>query len=107
MLQVMDTPQRHLPLAGLPRLMDSKGASHAAVGFVYREEHRTQIRYTPERPLEQMPDAPALKREPRSGQLRLLFLLPESAEPLWLYIGEQKVEEWPAKIKHIEFFQRK
>lgn len=58
-----------------PRLIDANGQAYNAVGFIYKDVNKVQIRYTPGRPMMGLDEADALVRS-RDDQLMYLIFRP-------------------------------
>ncbi len=58
-----------------PRLIDAKGQVYVAVGFIYEDANKVQVRYTPGRPMQGLDEADALVRS-RDDQVMYLIFRP-------------------------------
>jgi len=58
-----------------PRLIDAKGQVYVAVGFIYEDANKVQVRYTPGRPMRGLDEADALVRS-RDDQVMYLIFRP-------------------------------
>jgi hypothetical protein len=58
-----------------PRLIDANGQAYNAIGYIYKDTNKAQIRYTPGRPMMGLDEADALVRS-RDDQLMYLIFRP-------------------------------
>ena len=56
-----------------PRLIDANGQAYNAVGFIYKDTNKAQIRYTPGRPMMGLDEADALVRSRDDQTMFLIF----------------------------------
>jgi len=67
--QVLDAAERILP----PVLTDTLGQRYQAVGYVYQDQSKIEIRFTPGQPIRGLTELPTLSRSRSDQSLRLLF----------------------------------
>ena len=67
--QSMDAAERVLP----PTLTDTLGQRYEAVGYIYEDQSKYEIRFTPGAPIRGMSEVPRLSRSRSDQKLRLLF----------------------------------
>ena len=67
--QVLDAAERVLP----PTLVDTLGQQYQAVGYVYSDTSKIEIRFTPGQPIRGLTELPALSRSRSDQSLKLLF----------------------------------
>lgn len=67
--QSLDAAERVLP----PTLVDTLGQRYVAVGYVYEDQSKIEIRFTPGNPIRGLAELPALSRSRSDQKLTLLF----------------------------------
>lgn len=84
-----------------PRLIDSDSRSYEAIGFVYIDENKVEIRYTPGRALRGLVEAPALSSAKRGQELYLIFRVPRGTEIDGFALGNKLIAEFtrPVDVK--------
>lgn len=83
----MEAAEQVLP----PLLLDSNGTSYEAIGFIYQDADITRVRFTPDRPLRALSEAPQLSRTKRDQTLRLLFRPTKGVSIVSLTLGSKEI----------------
>lgn len=84
---------------GTPLLIDDKGNTFEAVGFVYAEGDTVQIRYNPGNPLRALSETPALSRTKTDQSLWLLFLPTKGAKIVAFNVGNKQYAAYPGGVE--------
>ncbi len=78
-----------------PALIDDQGRQYPAVGYVYRDRNKGDIRYTPSQPMRAMSEIPtALTRSRDDQELMLLFRVTQGVRIVKFVIGKKVVSEY-------------
>lgn len=89
-------------IAEQPVLIDTKGTQYPAVGFIYRDDTITRVRYTLGHPLKGLNEAPAVGRNRPDRELTLIFAVNNGVDIKELKVGKVTLEDWAAAPKHVE-----
>ncbi len=89
-------------IAEQPVLIDTKGTKYPAVGFIYRDDTMTRVRYTLGHPLKGLKEAPAISRNRPDRELTLIFTVNNGVDIKELRVGKVSLEDWAAAPKHVE-----
>jgi hypothetical protein len=74
-----------------PFLLDDRGTRYEPVGYVYVEGEVVKLRYTPERPLRALSEAPALSRTKTDQSLWLIFRVTKGVTVKSFLLGNREV----------------
>lgn len=91
-----DKPIDH---AAAPRLFNRDGGSFEAIGYVYADDARLAVRFTPDDPIRGLDELPKpLRRDAAFHTCRLLFCVPTGAIVTGLAVGDKLVIAWDPPI---------
>lgn len=78
---------------GAPRLIDNLDQTYDAVGYFYKDNARTVVRFTPGRPIQALTDVPLLTASRSDQQLTLLFRVTAGVKVKAYAIGTKVVAQ--------------
>jgi hypothetical protein len=84
---------------GSPMLIDDKGNTFEAVGFVYAEGDTVQIRYSAGNPIRALSETPSLSRTKTDQSLWLLFLPTKGSKIVAFNVGNKQYSAYPGGIE--------
>ncbi|MBX3376349.1 MAG: hypothetical protein KF678_05035 [Phycisphaeraceae bacterium] len=87
----------------LPVLEDINGVTYQAVGWIYRDSSKTEIRYTQANPIKSFNEIPRVTRNTPDKELTLLFVVNNGVDLIKFRIGDVVLDRWPsARPFHVD-----
>lgn len=77
-----------------PSLVDSIGRRYDAVGYLYKDNEKVLIKYTPSSPLRGLSDAPSISQSRSDQEMVLLFRCSRNVELTAFAVGPQVVADY-------------
>ncbi|MEO1583052.1 MAG: hypothetical protein AAFR96_00585 [Planctomycetota bacterium] len=71
-----------------PRLIDANGRIYPAIGYIYKDREKAEIRYSPSDPLGSMSDAPGLSNTRDDQEMIMVFGVSDGVQIQHLAIGD-------------------
>ncbi len=105
LVKVKDTAERRLVGKGRPLIKDVAGSAYPAVGYLIKDRYGIQVRYTPDRPLPEMPEISDEARDKFLDRFTLFFLVPEGTRMARLFIGDAVLEDWTSSPFRVDSMQ--
>lgn len=82
-----------------PALIDTQGRRYDAVGWIFEDSPRIDIRFTPGQPVRALAEIPQLSRSKPNQQLRLIFRVTEGAEVSAFTLGSRVIVEYNPPLR--------
>ncbi|MCC6323060.1 MAG: hypothetical protein IT438_16680 [Phycisphaerales bacterium] len=89
----LSTAAGNIDRSKAPVLVDESGQQYFCYGYVYRTPTETWIRYTPEKPMNAVSDAPTITRSQPNDQMVLLYRVGRNVKIKYFAVGEEAVAE--------------
>jgi hypothetical protein len=90
-----------------PLLVDTSDTTYPAVGYIYKDSTVTTVRYTQANPIKNWGELPSVTRNTPDKKLTLVFVVNNGVDIKELRVGSVQLEDWAARPKHVEFFNRR
>ncbi len=80
----------------IPLVEDTNGTTYQAIGYIYRDTSKIEIRYTQSTPLKNFGEAPRVTRNTPDKELTLLFVVNNGVDLINFRVGETVLQSWPS-----------
>lgn len=85
-----------------PLLVDTNGTTYQAVGYIFKDSTKFELRYTQANPLKTIGEAPRVTRNTPDKFLTLIFVVNNGIDLKEFRIGDTVLDDWSAKAFHVD-----